>query len=163
MQAVQLCVVKPVFRPGIRESRGHLFPTHFYYTLGIMQACSWQINTRPYEVAVPAELQNIRETTINFSVPQFVAFYAFKSHDPLTQMAISHFVKRSALSRLLAPAWACIPVWWGNTFLHYIRSALCSVNNMPTLCCSVKTVIQHCGSVTVLFHRLASTQTSHTT
>ncbi|KAM7383618.1 hypothetical protein PAMP_003253 [Pampus punctatissimus] len=71
-----------VLRPGMRASRGHLFPTHFYYTLGIMQACSWQINTRPYEVAVPAELKNMRGTAINFSA-QFVASYAFKSHDPL--------------------------------------------------------------------------------
>lgn len=82
MQPVQLCVQKPALRPGMRESGGHLFPTHFYYTLGIMQACSWQINTRPYEVAVPAELQNMRGTAIKFSVPQFAASYAFKSHDP---------------------------------------------------------------------------------
>lgn len=83
MQAVQLCVQKPTLRPGMRESGGHLFPTHFHYTLGIMQACSWQINTRPYEVAVPAELQNMRGSAIKFSVPRFVASYAFKSHDPL--------------------------------------------------------------------------------
>lgn len=66
----------------MRESRGHLFPTHFFYSLGIMQACSWQINTRPYEVVVPAELQNMRGTAMNFSAPQFAASYAFKSHDP---------------------------------------------------------------------------------
>lgn len=141
MQAVQLCIQKPALRPGMRESRGHLFPTHFYYTLGIMQACSWQINPRPYEVAVPAELQNMRGTAINSIVPRFVASDAFKSHDPLISMVISHFVKQNALSRLSAPAWAHIPIWSGNTFLHYISSALCSVNNMPTLCCSVKTVM----------------------
>jgi len=67
----------------MRESPGHLFPTHFYYTLGIMQAYSWKINTRPYEVAMPAELQNRRGTAINFSVPQCAASYAYKSHDPL--------------------------------------------------------------------------------
>lgn len=163
MQAVQLFVQKPELGPGMRESRGHLFPTHFYYSLGIMQACSWQINTRPYEVAVPAELKNMRRTAINFSVPQFAASDAFKSHDPLMQMVISHFVKRNALSRLPAPAWAHIPVWSGNTFLHYIGCVLCSVNNVPTLCCSVKTVIQHLGSVTLLFHSLASNQSSRTT
>lgn len=130
----------------MRKSGGHLFPTHFYYTLGIMQACSWQINTRPCEVAVPAELHNTRETAANFSVPQFVASYAFKSHDPHLYMVISHFVKSNALSRLLPLAWAGIPVWSGNTFLHrgralFSSAGLCSVTNKPSLCCSVKTVM----------------------
>jgi len=125
----------------MRESQGHLFLTHVCCTLGIMQACSWQINTRPYEVAVPAVLQNMRGTAINFSVPQFVASYAFKSHDPFMEMVISHFIKRNALSRLLAPAWAQIPIWLGNTFFRCIGGVLCSVNSMPTLSCSAETVM----------------------
>lgn len=82
MWAVQVCVLKLELRPGMRESQGHLFPTYFYETLGIMQACSWQINTRPYEVAVPAELQKMRGTAIKFSLLQFAASDAFVSHDP---------------------------------------------------------------------------------
>lgn len=96
-----------------------------------MLVYSWQINTRPYEVAVPAELQTMRGTAVTFSTPHFAASYACRSHNPLILMVISHFVKRNALSRLWPPAWAHIPIWLGNTFLYYISSALCSVNSMP--------------------------------
>lgn len=89
------------------------------------------------------------------AVPVAAASYVFKSHDPLVSVAISHVVGRSALSRLPAAAavWAHIPVCSGNTFLQCIGGALCSVNNMPTLCCSVKTSLLLRGSVTVLSHQ----------
>lgn len=147
----------PTLCPGMRESRGHLFPTHFYDTLGIMQACSWQINTRPYEVAVPAELQNMRGTATNFRVPQFVASCAFKSHDPPGIAAdYSLCLKKCSVTTLSAGVGTHIPVWSGNTFLHYISCALCSVDNMPTLRCSVKTAMSHHGSVSELGQSLAS-------
>lgn len=137
----------------MRESGGHLFPSHFFYSFGIMLVYSWQINTRPCEVAVPAERQTMKGTAMTFSTPHFAASYACKSHEPLILMVISHFVKRNALSRLWPPAWAHIPIWLGNTFLYYISSALCSVNSMPhcavllNLWCSTEDLSLSCFTV----------------
>lgn len=141
LQAVQLHVQKPASDEEWEKVEATCFPTRSHYTPGIMQACSWRINTRPYEVAVPAELQNMIKLPLTLVYHNLWHPMHLNHMIPSCQRQFPTLSKRNALSRLWRPAWAPIPVWLDNTFLYCIRSVLCSLDNIPALCCSAETVM----------------------